>query len=181
MQNNLHTVSEINHHNNMLVLHLACPKGMIPFGQGDEVTVRKEVRKSARSADMQSLVEATGQTVSPVEKLLREDYVHDDQEWQLEDLQHDWQSPVLRDKIGWSLSFFSLPIPPHAGDDDQERAALAGVWQRRQANIQVVTNAQRMYRVLHWLVEARKASDLSTLLFNIEVADELLEEIRTGK
>ena len=181
MQNTLYTVSEINHHNNMLVLHLACPKGMIPFAQGDEVTVRKEVRKSARSADMQSLVEATGQPMSPVEKLLREDYVHDDREWHIEDTQYGWQSPVLRDKIGASVSFFSLPIPPQAGDDDQERAALARVWQRRQANIQIIVNAQRMYRVLHWLVEARRASDLSTLLFNIEVAEELLEEIRTGK
>lgn len=181
MQNNLYTVSEINHHNNMLVLHLTCPKGMIPFGQGDEVTVRKEVRKSARTADMQNLVEATAQTMSPVEKLLREDYAHDDREWHIEDQQYHWQSPVLRDKIGTSVSFFNLPIPLQAGDDDQERAALTRVWQRRQANIQIITNAQRMYRVLHWLVEARKASDLSTLLFNIEVAEEVLEEIRTGK
>lgn len=177
MQNTLYTVSEINHHNNMLVLHLACPKGMIPFGQGDEVTVRK----SARTADMQNLVEATGQSVSPVEKLLREDYVHDDREWHIEDQQYHWQSPVLRDKIGASVSFFSLPVPPQAGDDDRERAALRRVQMRRQANIQIIANAQRMYRVLHWLVEARKASDLSTLLFNIEVADDLLEEIRTGK
>lgn len=181
MQNNLYTVSEINQHNNMLVLHLACPKGMIPFGQGDEVTVRKEVRKSARSADMQSLVEATGQTMSPVEKLLREDYVHDDREWHIEYQQYHWQSPVLRDKIGTSVSFFNLPIPVHAGEDEDERTALFNVRNRRQANIQIITNAQRMYRVLHWLVEARKASDLSTLLFNIEVAEELLEEIRTGK
>ena len=181
MRNNLYTVSEINHQNNMLVLHLSCRKGMIPFAQGDEVVVRKEPRKVARTDDMQQLVDAADQTMSPVEKLLREDYVYDDREWYIEDTQYHWQSPTLRDKIGATVSFFSLPIPPQAGDDDQERAALTRVWNRRQANMQIIANAQRMYRVLHWLVEARRASDLSTLLFNIEVAEELLEEIRKGK
>ena len=181
MQNTLYQVSEVNHQNNMLVLHLHNHKGMIALAHGDTVLVRKEPRKPARSADMQNLVDASTQHMSPVEKLLREDYVHDDREWELEDTQYNWQSPVLRDKIGASVSFFSLPIPPQAGDDDQERAALARVWQRRQANIQIITNAQRMYRVLHWLVEARNASDLSTMLFNIEVAEELLEEMRKGK
>ena len=181
MQNSLYQVSEINHQNNMLVLHLSCRKGMIPFAQGDEVVVRKEPRNVARTDDMQQLVDAAGQTMSPVEKLLREDYVREDRAWGLEEPREHWQSPVLRDKIGATVSFFSLPIPPQAGDDDQERTALTRVWNRRQANIQIITNAQRMYRVLHWLVEARRASDLSTMLFNIEVAEELLEEIRKGK
>lgn len=181
MQSNLYTVSEINHQNNMLVLHLACPKGMIPFGQGDEVTVRKEVRKSARTADMQNLVDVSRENMTREQRILWDDYANEDCGWALENPKEHWQSPVIYDKIGASVAFFSHTIPPEAGDTDQERAALRRVQMRRQANIQIIANAQRMYRVLHWLVEARRASDLSTLLFNIEVADDLLEEIRTGK
>lgn len=181
MQNTLYTVSEINHHNNMLVLHLPCLIEMIPFGQGDEVTVRKEVRKSARSADMQSLVEATGQTLSPVEKFLREDYVHDDRGWVFREAVEHWEADGIVDCSTARVAITPVPAKPHSWMNEQDRLMCLSMDTRRQANIQIITNAQRMYRVLHWLVEARKASDLSTLLFNIEVAEELLEEIRTGK
>lgn len=181
MQNSLYQVSEINHQNNMLVLHLSCRKGMIPFAQGDEVVVRKEPRKAARTDDMQQLVDAAGQTMSPVEKLLREDFVHEDRGWVFSEAVEHWEADGIADASTARVAITPVPAKPHSWMNDEDRRKCLSMGTRRQANIQIIANAQRMYRVLHWLVEARRASDLSTLLFNIEVAEELLEEIRKGK